>query len=109
MKVFRISASVAAIIAASTLISFPAAAQEQETPVLNLVTSDFVDRLRADQLTKGVPDGQSLLLRSASTLPSSLSLGKRTWAVGIIYPQILAVYNSALPFSQNNSAMWAGR
>ena len=44
----------------------PAPARQSST--LTLVTSEAVDRLRTDQLEAGVPIGESLLLRSASSL-----------------------------------------
>jgi hypothetical protein len=74
-----------------------------------LVTSDEVDRLRSDQLIRGVRPGESLLLRSASSLAPAMPVGDRRWQFDFIEPQLLTVRNSGLPFSQNNSAMWAGR
>ena len=76
---------------------------------LPLVTSDEIDRLRSDQLFRGVRSGESLLLRSASSLAPAMPLGDRTWRLDFIEPQLLSVRNSGLPFSANNSAMWAGR
>ncbi len=76
---------------------------------LTLVTSDDVDRYRADQLLSGVTPGQSLLLRSASSLTPSLPLNGRSWVWDYIDPQFLVVRNSGMPVSQNNSALWAGR
>ncbi len=78
-------------------------------PSLTLVTAQEVDRMRADQLAKGVAPGQSLLMRSASSLANPPALGNRWIAGELIYPQLLAVRNSGLPFSQNNSSLWAGR
>lgn len=76
---------------------------------LTLVTSDDVDRYRADQLLQGVGQGQSLLMRSASSLTPSLRLDGRSWVWDFIDPQFLVVRNSGMPLSQNNSALWAGR
>lgn len=76
---------------------------------LTLVTAHEVDRIRSNQLVRGVSPGESLLLRSASSLMTPLDLTSR-WLDGeLILPQLLFVRNSDLPFSQNNSAMWAGR
>ncbi|HJQ11879.1 MAG TPA: hypothetical protein VJ840_12700, partial [Gemmatimonadaceae bacterium] len=75
---------------------------------LVLVTSDSVDRLRTAQLRVGVSPGQTLLLRSASTLTSGVPGGSSA-VIRAIHPQFLAVINSAIPFSQNYGAMWAGR
>ena len=80
-----------------------------QLPSLTLVTAHEVDRMRADQLLKGVAPGQSLLLRSASSLATPPALGNRWIAAELIYPQLLLVRNSGLPFSQNNSSLWAGR
>src|SRR3954454_21900446 len=74
---------------------------------LILVTSEAVDAKRSSQLVAGVAPGQSLLLRSASSLtPKPAADG---WAGGAISPDFLFVANSALPFSQNYGAMWAGK
>lgn len=76
---------------------------------LILVTSDFVDRLRTSQLLAGVAPGQSLLLRSASSLTQPISATTPgPHAIGLA-PQFLAVVNSQMPFSQNDGAMWAGK
>jgi len=70
---------------------------------LTLVNGEEVDRLRAEELVLGVTAGRSLLLRSASSLTAA-QLG-----FSAIAPQFLLVSNSALPFSQNDGALWAGR
>jgi hypothetical protein len=82
---------------------------ELNGPRLVLVTSDSVDRERTNQLREGVPIGQSLLLRSASSLTAPLRVPSGTWRAAPIAPQFLAVTNSSIPFSQNNGALWAGR
>jgi hypothetical protein len=76
---------------------------------LLLVTSEAVDRFRLDQLVDGVEAGQSLLLRSASslTLPSTGPL--RRVRLSALTPQLLFVHNTAIPFSQNYGALWAGK
>lgn len=76
---------------------------------LVLVTGDVVEELRIKQLTEGVPSGKSLLLRSATSMTRLLSPADQLPGVSVILPQLLAVWNSNIPFSQNNSAMWAGR
>ena len=75
---------------------------------LLLVTSESVDRLRTAQLTAGIGYGQTLLLRSASTLTPPLTGSGGGWRVTGMFPQFLAVINSAIPFSQNYGALWAG-
>ena len=74
---------------------------------LVIVNGNEVDDLRTAQLRTGVAPGQSLLLRSASSLTRPLP--DRRFAVTAIAPQFLAIDNDSLPFSQNNAALWAGR
>lgn len=75
---------------------------------LELVNGDAVDRARFEQLNKGVLSGQSLLLRSASSLNKRVLVGRRV-RVSAIAPEYLFVSNSAIPFSQNYGALWAGK
>jgi len=76
---------------------------------LLLVTGDEVDNLRTDQLLAGVAPGQSLLLRSASSLTPLVAGRDGGWRASGVAPQMLVVFNSALPFSQNDGALWAGK
>lgn len=78
-------------------------------PSLVLVTSEVVDQLRTKQLVSGVHSGQSLLMRSASSLTPTVTSPNGRWRASRISPQILAVINSAMPFSQNYGSLWAGR
>jgi hypothetical protein len=75
-----------------------------QTPTLG---SDAEDRARLGQLHGGVRS-DTFLLRSLSTAlgppPGQHAL---RWA--IIPPEITTVYNSTLPFSMNDGALWAGR
>jgi Capsule assembly protein Wzi len=75
---------------------------------LILVTSETVDQLRTRQLRKGVERGQSLLLRSASSLTPSMESTTGAWRRAAISPQFLGVVNTAIPFSQNYGSLWAG-
>src|SRR5687768_137740 len=75
---------------------------------LILVNSSAVDRLRFQQLRQGVRRGQSLMLQSASSLTAPMQL-RSSLALRLIPPELLVVRNTKLPFSENNSAMWAGR
>lgn len=76
---------------------------------LVLVNSETVDRFRLDQLVDGVGAGQSLLLRSASSLtPPGASESGRI-RLSALAPQELFVHNTAIPFSQNYGALWAGK
>lgn len=76
---------------------------------LSLVTGETVARARDNQLWIGVPSGGSLLLRSASSITPHLASGRRTFGFAVLDPQFLFVDNSAIPFSENNGALWAGR
>ena len=79
------------------------------TSSLVLVTSETVDRWRSHQLIAGVAPGRSLLLRSASSLTASAVTPGGGWKVSRLSPPFLAVMNSAIPFSQNDGALWAGK
>jgi hypothetical protein len=110
---------VAALSIAIPFASHLAAAQESRTtdsdsipPVpssLVLVTSETIDRFRFDQLVKGVAGGQSLLLRSASSLTRPATNSLRPVRLSALTPQLLFVHNTAIPFSQNYGALWAGK
>jgi hypothetical protein len=77
-------------------------------PALILVTSESVDQLRTSQLVSGVAKGESLLLRSASSLTPTAILPIGGWHAIALPPQFLVVINTAIPFSQNNGSLWAG-
>lgn len=87
----------------------PDSAVLHRSPTLVLVTSESVDRLRSDQLVNGVATGPSILLRSASSLTPSAVGRDGGWRASGVAPQMLVVFNSALPFSQNDGALWAGK
>ena len=76
---------------------------------LVLVNSETVDRFRLDQLVNGVAAGQSLLLRSASTLTRPVPDEPGQVRLSPLVPQFLFVHSTAIPFSQNYGALWAGR
>jgi hypothetical protein len=78
-------------------------------PALVLVTSEDVDRFRLAQLVDGVGIGQSLLLRSASSLTGPSTNELRRVRLSALAPQELFVHNTSIPFSQNYGALWAGR
>src|SRR5712672_79907 len=67
-------------------------AQASSRSALVLVTSETVDRLRTSQLVTGVAKGESLLLRSASTLTPGPPAAAG-WRASPISPQFLAVVN----------------
>jgi hypothetical protein len=65
-------------------------------------------RLRTLQLL-GEADAAGSLLRSTSSLTPALptEAGRLRWA--LVAPELLTIWNSELPFSPNEGAMWAGR
>jgi capsule assembly protein Wzi len=73
---------------------------------LTLVGGQTADRMRLDQLA-GKSDIDGFMIRSASSL-TPWSRGKHWWSASLIAPEILAVNNTALPFSINDGAVWAG-
>ena len=110
---------VAALSIAIPFVSQVAPAQESRTrgsdsiptvpSSLVLVTSETIDRFRFDQLVTGVAGGQSLLLRSASSLTRPATNPLRPVRLSALTPQLLFVHNTAIPFSQNYGALWAGK
>src|SRR6267143_1219012 len=58
---------------------------------LLLVNSDSIDRERSNQLRVGMARGQTLLLRSSSTLTAPTADSSRAWRAAGIAPQFLAV------------------
>ena len=112
---FRLRALLAALIAVPRV-----AVAQQTNPVardsirvrpssLVLVNSETVDRFRLDQLVDGVAPGQSLLLRSASSLTAPVPTEPGRVQLSPLVPQLLFVHNTSIPFSQNYGALWAGR
>src|SRR5690242_16604282 len=75
-------------------------------PSLLLVNGETVDRFRLDQLVAGVAPGQSLLLRSASSLTAPVPAERGTVRLSPLVPQFLFVHSTSIPFSQNYGAMW---
>jgi capsule assembly protein Wzi len=68
------------------------------------------DRARIAQLLDSTRSTAGFLLRSPSSLTPPLGGGgSRTLRLAIVPPSIAAVYNSALPYSGNDGALWAGR
>ena len=86
----------------------PLGAQAGRWQPLGLIGSDPDDRARLAQL-RGLTGTSGYLLRSASTMDTQLpgDTARLRWA--LLLPQYTTVYNSALPFSLNDAALWAGR
>lgn len=71
---------------------------------LTTVGSAAEERLRNDQL-RGVVAPTGFVLRS----PSSLTPYSRGSQVALLLPEARFAWNSAIPYSVNDGAMWAGR
>lgn len=107
-----------ALLAALASLPLAAAAQEPATPAapgseivaevgsLTTIGSPEEDRLRIDQLL-GSAGTEGFLLRSASTL-NPVQRDGTPRAQGFL-AGFHTAWNSALPFSQNDGALWAGR
>jgi hypothetical protein len=112
---------VAACLAAFTALSVSTQPTLGQTPaneqnlrrlpqVTPLVTLQDVaeDRRRVRQLrdTGEAPLG---LFRSASSLNAPLGGDRRNLRIAIVPPAVTTVYNSELPYSNNDGVLWAGR
>ncbi|HYN80941.1 MAG TPA: capsule assembly Wzi family protein [Gemmatimonadaceae bacterium] len=71
------------------------------------VSGDSVERLRMAQLEgRAAPGG--LMLRSTSTLMDPRRAGARPSRFTVVLPTVNLVYNSKLPYGQNDGALWSG-
>ncbi len=66
------------------------------------------ERLRVAQLF-GDTSTTGYLLRSTSTMSADALHARGTPHVTLLYPEMLFIYNSALPSQANDGALWAGR
>ena len=105
--------SIVASLTAVLLGAGPAAAQESSLwqrvrPADSVLTigSDAEDRDRLAQLRGSAPTSGSLI-RSLSARLSFVA--SDTLVHSVLGPELMLVDNSALPFSQNDGALWAGR
>jgi hypothetical protein len=76
------------------------------SPLVTL-TGEAQERLRLHQLL-GESSPVGFLIRSASGLTPTPN-ARAAWELGAIAPELRVVYNSGLPFSLNEGALWAGR
>lgn len=101
--------STCALLAATAhRLALPAAAQE--APRGSLVTPGTFadDSARLTSITSHTALTYSLL-RSASTLAPRLPGGSSPFQIVLIPPELYLIGNSALPYSLNDGALWAGR
>lgn len=91
-----------------TRVEPPRSPEPVSGPALVTLGSTAEDRLRVAQILGRAPtDG--FLIRSASSLTPELMRDSAGPAREVILPELRTVWNSALPFSLNDGAMWAGR
>ncbi|MGA2384166.1 MAG: hypothetical protein ABSG61_12110 [Gemmatimonadales bacterium] len=83
------------------------AAQETRWSPLAGIGGDSDERARAAQLIGAPTTG--FLLRSASTLTSTLGGDSTHLRWALLVPEVTAISNSTVPFSLNDGALWAGR
>ncbi|MEP6905546.1 MAG: hypothetical protein ABI875_05650, partial [Gemmatimonadales bacterium] len=109
---FVISPMIVAILA-SVVVSLPSNAQAPFDTLLSYVQPLIlaaglpVDGIRLEQLRTGTRiDG--FLIRSPSSLTPRLA-GSQFFKAALIAPEYFSTNNSALPFSINDGAVWAGR
>lgn len=93
--------------AIDSVVRDPAAAAGRDSPagITWLVSERQLDRARLGE-GRGGPALPRLLLRSMSVLNAPGSADGRVRALG---PELQIVHNSAIPWSLNDGALWAGR
>lgn len=103
-----------AAIAASLVVTADLAAQDPDSVVPIPGPAGFVgigsfaeEWLRTQQVV-GVHASAGFTIRSAASLSPELP-GEQTARWRLIAPEMHAVWNSAIPLSRNDGAMWAGR
>lgn len=79
----------------------------QRPAVLSTIGSVADERGRTRQLRDAQLDG--FAFRSASSMTAALAGAPDRVQVGVILPHIRTTYNSELPYSLNDGALWAGR
>jgi len=99
-----------ALIALLTLLP-PLAARAQQSnaprPKAILIGSPNEDRRRLDQLFGTAPLAGSLIRSPSASWLGDTSTSGRQW--GLVEPVIDATWNSQIPFSLDDGALWAGR
>jgi hypothetical protein len=65
------------------------------------------DQARRDAQLTGATASTGRLFRSPSAEPDAGAVPPRGWRP--IYPQVRAVYNGAIPYAENEGALWTGR
>lgn len=89
-------------------LAFPAAAQQAAAGTLSTPGGFADDSARLQSITSAASPLYPLL-RSASTLAPRLPGDWGSLRTRLILPELYGIYNSALPYSLNDGALWAGR
>jgi hypothetical protein len=89
------------------LVSAPVAAQISVPVPLVTLGTEADERARLSQIAGNSPSDW-FLIRSASRLTARADTSRGPH-VGVLMPQVRAVHNSAIPYSLNDGALWAGR
>lgn len=101
------SADTAVITAAedSTIGPTPQLQKTRRRALPDLISPYRVERIRLDELHNGLSQ-VPMMLRSVSSILSH-DTTRRRW--GILVPEVQLISNSALPWSNNDGELWAGR
>src|SRR5438093_690152 len=97
-----------AVPCAAVLSLRPAVAQVRPLAPLPTLGGDIDDRVRLSHLL-GRPISDRFLLRSPSEALDSLRGARERFRWAPLAPEVVTVYNSAMPFSLNDGALWAAR
>ena len=104
MKPIRSTLAAGALLA---LVTPQVSAQSPIFTPLVTIGSEYDERGRLGQLLGATTDGYSL--RSASTRTPRLGGDSRRLRWALLSPEITTIWNSWIPFSLNEGAMWASR
>ena len=86
----------------------PADAAARRPTSLTTLGSQVDERARVAHLVDRTPTA-GYLLRSASTLSPTRAPGPEHLSLRLVLPELHVVRNSALPYSLNDGALWAGK
>jgi len=103
----RVLCRAAAVLVATAFVAPGAPGQAARVP-LPVIGGDTDDRARLSHLFGG-PGSARYLLRTASEALDSLPAEPTRLRWALLTPDLLIINNSALPFSLNDGALWAGR
>ncbi len=98
----------ALLVAGALVVALPAAAQQATSGRLVTPGSFADDSARLKSITSATPLPYPLL-RSASSLLPRLPGASDSGGMVLIPPDLYVIFNSALPYSLNDGALWAGR